>query len=88
MKKKVEIDVPDLQGTSDNRDNVTLTAIVSLCAQHSMPTGSVGEYVNAIADRHAYNPVAEWIGSKPWDGVDRLPEIEATVQAQDHYRRC
>lgn len=40
---------------------------------------------NAIADGHAYNPVADWINSKPWDGVDRLPEIEATVHQQDHY---
>ena len=30
-----------------------MTAIVSLCSQHGMAAGRVGEYVNAIADRHA-----------------------------------
>lgn len=79
VKKKVEIDIPAHAGTSENRDNVTLTAIVSLASQHGMPVGQIGHYVDAIADRNAYNPVAHWINSKPWDGVDRLPDICATV---------
>lgn len=85
IKKKVEIELPGHKGTLDNLDNVTLTGIVSLCAQHSMPTGHIGEYVNAIADRHAYNPVADWIDSAPWDGRDRLPELFATVVQRDDY---
>lgn len=85
IKKKVEIELPGHQGTPDNLDNVTLTIIVSRCAQHSMPTGHIGEYVNAIADRHSYNPVADWIDSKPWDGEDRLPELFETVVHQPEY---
>lgn len=85
IKKKVEIELPEHRGTSDNLDNVTLTAIISRCAQHSMPTGHIGEYVNAIADRHSYNPVADWIDSQPWDGRDRLPELFATVVQRNDY---
>lgn len=85
IKKKVEIEVPGHAGTSDNLDNVTLTNIVSLCAQHGMPTGHVAEYVNAIADQHEYNPVADWIHSRAWDGQDRLAEFYATVTEQTDY---
>lgn len=85
VKKKVEIAIPGHVGTSENFDNVTLTHIVSLCSKHGMPHGQVGPFVNAIADRHAYNPVADWIRSKPWDGTDRLPELYATVVEQEDY---
>ena len=85
VKKKVEIDIPAHVGTSDNRDNATMTAVISLAAQRGMPTGHVGEYVNAVADRHAYNPVADWIRSRPWDGTDRLPEFLATVVEEEDY---
>lgn len=85
VRKKVEITLPEYQGTDDNFDNVTLTHIVSLCAQHGMPTGTVGEYVNAIADKAQYNPVADWLRSKPWDGIDRLPDVYATVIERDGY---
>lgn len=85
IKKKVEIELPGHKGTPDNLDNVTLTGIVSRCAQHSMPTGHIGEYVNAIADQHSYNPVEDWIDSVPWDGRDRLPELYATVVQREGY---
>jgi len=83
--KRTEIDIPGHTGTSENFDNVTMTAIVSLAAQHGMPTGHIGEYVHAIADSNAYNPVAEWIRSQPWDGLDRFPDIAATIVEQDDY---
>lgn len=83
--KRTEINIPGHTGTSENLDNVTMTAIVSLAAQHGMATGHIGEYVNAIADRNAYNPVANWIDSKPWDGIDRLPEILDTIVEQPGY---
>lgn len=85
IKKKTQILLPNYGGTADNFDNVSLTTIVSLAAQHGMPTGHVGEYVNAIADGHAYNPVADWIRSLPWDGTDRLPAFYATVTEQEGY---
>lgn len=85
IKKKVEIALPEHAGSPENFDNVTLTHIVSLCAQHGMPIGSVPEYVNAIADRSQYNPVADWIRSRPWDGQDRLPDVYATITHHPDY---
>ncbi|WP_425228824.1 VapE domain-containing protein [Sphingomonas sp.] len=85
VKKKVEIELPRHHGTSDNRDNVTMAHVISRAAEEGMQTGHVGEFVNAVADQHAYNPAADWIRSQPWDDVDRLPSFCATVTAQPDY---
>lgn len=85
IKKKDEVSIPDHRGTSDNLDNVALTTIVSLASKNGLPTGLVPDFVQAIADRNAFNPVADWIGSAPWDGTDRLREVYATVVEQPDY---
>ncbi len=85
VKKKVEIDAPGHLATADNRDNVGLTLIISMAARYGLATGNIPAFIDVIADRHAYNPVADWIGSKPWDGIDRLPAIYATVQTAPDY---
>jgi putative DNA primase/helicase len=84
-KKKVEIDGPGHTPTIDNHDNVGLTKINSVAARYGMATANISAYVDVIADKNAYSPAADWIGSKPWDGVDRLPAFYATVQAAPGY---
>lgn len=85
VKKRGEIDLPNEPVTIDNRDDVSITHVVSLAAKAGMPTGLVPHYLDAIADRNAYNPVADWIRSRPWDNEDRLPAILATITAQIDY---
>ena len=85
IKKKIEILLPNHYGTIDNMANVSMTYIISLCALNGIPNGQVPAYIEAIADRNAYNPVEEWILSKTWDGIDRLPEIYGTVIECDDY---
>jgi len=85
VKKRVEIEVPGQPGTLDNRDNVTLSHVVSLASQAGMPTGHVPDFVDAVADRNAYNPAADWITSKQWDRVDRLPVFLDTIKVQPDY---
>lgn len=85
VSKKDEIVIPGRMGSRDNVDNVTLTYIISLAAEHHIPTGNVPGFVEAIANQNAYNPVDDWICSQPWDGVDRLPEVYATVTTADEY---
>jgi predicted P-loop ATPase len=85
VKKRVEIDIPDHRGTVDNQDNVSITHIISTAAKIGMPTGLIPEYVNAVADRNAYNPAADWIDSREWDGQDRFPAFLATVTTHPDY---
>ena len=85
VKKRVEVTVPDLVPTAENADNVTMAYVTSLCASNGISTGRVAEYVTAIADQHVFNPVADWIRSRPWDGEDRVQEVLDTIIVQPDY---
>lgn len=85
IKKKVEISVPNLSITPDNRDNVGMTRVISVAARYGIATGNIASYIDVIADKYAYNPVQDWIRSSVWDGVDRLPELYSTVQTTADY---
>jgi putative DNA primase/helicase len=85
IKKKVMIILPGHSGTIDNMDNVSMSYIISLAALNGIPIGQVPAYVEVLADRNMYNPVTNWITSKPWDGKDRLPEIYATITEREDY---
>lgn len=85
VSKRDEIEIPNRTGSTDNVDNVTLTHIISLVAEHHIPTGNVPGFVEAIANRNAYNPVEDWIRSRPWDGTDRLPDVYQTVVPAEGY---
>ena len=85
IKKEMEILHPNHQGTIENALNVTASKIVSLVAAHGMSTKHVDEFLLVLADENPFNPAANWIQSKPWDGVDRLPEFYETLQVEDGY---
>lgn len=85
IKKKLQITLPGPAGTVDNADNIAMTQIISLAILNSIPHGQVPSFVDFLADRSAYNPVAEWIQSKAWDGVDRLPEIYDTLVVREGF---
>jgi len=43
--------------------------------------------VSAIEAANAVHPVAEWVASKPWDGVSRLDDLFSTlIFAEEHQR--
>lgn len=83
--KKLLIAVPGHSGTQDNFDNVVMTKIFSLASLNGMPTGQLVSFVTAIGDRHQFNPVAEWIMSEPWDGVDRLQAMCDTLVHREDF---
>jgi putative DNA primase/helicase len=85
VKKKVEIIIPGHSGTFDNRDNSSMTWVISLAKLNSLSTEQVPSYIETLADENAYSPVADWITSKPWDGKDRLPDIYATITEREGY---
>jgi putative DNA primase/helicase len=58
-----------------------------LACLNGLPRGDVESFVAAIASSNPWNPVEEWIASKPWDGTDRLPEVYATLTEAEGYPR-
>lgn len=85
IRKAVLIDLPGWEGSPDNRDNVVMAIIVSLAELNGLQRSGIEEQVLAVADQNLYNPAADWMGSKPWDGVDRLPAFYQTLTTEDDF---
>ena len=85
IKKKSYITLPSTQGTTDNADSVAMTQIINLAVLNGLSAGQVPSYVEVVADSAAFNPVAIWITSKPWDGQDRLSSVYDTITARDDF---
>lgn len=83
IKKEDEILIPGQSFSIDNRENASLAWLTSWCNRFKMPAGNIGDFVTYLADQNLYNPVRTWITSKPWDGVSRLQDLYATIQAED-----
>ena len=79
ISKKVSIVIPGVTGTPDNAENVAIAHIMSLANINDMSTGNIMSFIGVIADKHQFNPVADWILCKSWDGVDRLIPLYATL---------
>lgn len=85
IKKKLEIVVRGHSGSFDNRDNVLLAQINSVAAINGFPTGQIPILLLAVGDRHLCNPVANWIQSEPWDGVDRRQAFYDTLVEREDF---
>ena len=83
--KEIEINIPGMKGSLDNRLSSALTHIESLAALNGLSTAPCSKYVTLIADEYQYNPIADWIHSKPWDGQDRLSDVYATLVAHEDF---
>lgn len=85
IRKHTDISIPNLPGVIDNSDSVAIAHIKSLMALHGINNGDAKSIVEAIANQNPYNPVADWIRSVPWDGIDRLPAIYDTLRTVSDY---
>gem|GEM_PF-1423016 len=85
IKKKLRINIPGHTGSSDNSDNTAITTIISLTTLNGIATGQIAALVDTIGDRNQYNPVADWINVKPWDGTDRLPALFDTIHEREGF---
>lgn len=85
VKKEDELLIPGRAFTRDNAANASLAWLKSECSRFRFSPEVVQEYLTVLADENQYNPVRTWIGSKPWDGVDRLQALyDSVVCANDH----
>jgi predicted P-loop ATPase len=70
-----------------NRDgtSASMNEILSLAVFNCMQQSLVFPFVLEVAERNPVNPVADWIRSRDWDGIDRLEELYDTVHAEIGY---
>ncbi|SFO81703.1 VapE domain-containing protein [Qipengyuania nanhaisediminis] len=85
IKKRAEVEYPGLVTKKQNRDEVVLTYLQSLLIKNGLSTGQTSAYLLAVADSQPFDPFADWVLSKPWDGTSRLAAIAGTIVPVDHY---
>lgn len=85
ISKRIETLIPGQGFSMDNQANASLAWLMSQCARFRMPVGQLGDFMTYLADQNPYNPVANWILSRPWDGVTRLQALcdTLTVEGED-----
>ena len=81
ISKDMDIIIPGQGFSIDNQANASLAWLVSACKRFSMPTETLSDFLCYVADQNQYNPVANWITSKPWDGTTRLKAFYNTITA-------
>lgn len=79
--KKTEVLIKGERYSMDNADNSALARLESCLRKFRIPKGDTDNYINFIADQNLFNPVAEWVRSKPWDGETRIPQFISTIIA-------
>ena len=88
ISKEEEILIPSQGFSIDNQANASLAWLASWCARFRMPTDKISDFVTYMADCNPFNPVAEWISSKPWDGTTRLKDLCDTIDATNNDLKC
>lgn len=84
-KKKCEIIIPGREYSIDNEDNATLGEILSIHKDNNIEISVVKNYIWVIADKYRYNPIADFINSKPWDGISRLQTLYDTITTKESF---
>lgn len=82
IKKDVDIIIPGQSFSVDNKANASLAWLSSACTRFGIPTGPLSDFVCYLGDQNLYNPVANWITSKQWDGHSRLNALFNTIKAE------
>ncbi|HHT9005582.1 TPA: VapE domain-containing protein [Burkholderia cenocepacia] len=80
VSKDVDVTLPGIDFGPDASANCVLTELSTICARNKMPKSELAEQIKLIGVRNQFNPAQEFIESKPWDGVSRLPELYATLK--------
>jgi putative DNA primase/helicase len=81
IKKKLEIDIPNMEFIADMHEEASLIEIEDRCINMGIPHTKVRDYLKVLA--REYNPVKEWIDSEPWDGTDRLPTFMDSLVTEE-----
>lgn len=87
IKKDVVVTIPGRNYEPDAAANCALSEINSLCARNRMPKADTADYMKLIGNFNSFNPAAEFILSKSWDGETRLPALYDTLQTAPGYDR-
>lgn len=87
ISKDVVVTIPGRDYGVDAAANCSLAEVSSLCARNGMPKGDVGDYIKLIGVANRFNPAAEFITSRPWDGTSRIYDLVDTLATPEGFDR-
>lgn len=88
MTHKAEIVVDGSDAVSERKEAVGEARIRDLARKHRLPTGRILEdHITQILVERAYHPVAEFINSRPWDGVSRIGDLFASLELEPEFKK-
>jgi len=87
IRKELVVTHPGQRGTRDNSKSKAVDTVVSLCALNRLPKTDAPTFLLSIGDDNPHNPVMDFIGIKPWDGLSRFDDLLATVQTKPGFDR-
>lgn len=87
ISKEVEVKIPGVEYPLENAANCSIALITSLCGQNRMPKSEMLGFIKLVASDRRFNPVADFILAKPWDGISRMGDLCDTLQTVEGYSR-
>ncbi len=86
IKKDMQIVIPNHSYLIDDEKNSKLTYLTSFGISCGMAQlNKLYDCVKYVANGNPFNPVAEWILTKKWDGVNRLPAFYNTLNSKNDH---
>lgn len=85
VKKRTEIIIPGHSFSYGNSHVYGPVVLTSWAVQIGLSTTNLYDYLGRMAEENQYNPVSTWIESQPWDGIDRLDDLYATITVKPRH---
>lgn len=77
--KEIEIEIPGKTFSGENRADASYGLMTHFCVDQGYPVRHLTNYLATIAEENSYNPITDWIDSKPWDGTSRMQDFFDTI---------
>lgn len=77
------VHIPGMSVAEGCEANSAVTTMMSQAHLVSLPSSLVPEYMSMLCAQNPFHPAKQWVDSKPWDGVSRIPQWLATIKAKD-----
>ena len=81
IKKDLEIIIPHQEFVADLKKDAVLAEVENRCIHLGCPSSKVQDYLKLLAKE--FNPVKEWMESKPWDKHSRLKDFLDTIKSSN-----
>ena len=69
----------------EGKQEAGLATVMSRCREHGLQIEATKENLVVLRARNEFHPVADWIGSKAWDGTDRFSDLLASITLAPDY---